>query len=255
MIINADDFGAAPAVTAAILESFRHGWCSSTTLMANMPGTDEACQLAHDHRLLEHIGLHLVLDDGPPLSEGIRRCSRFCDSRGLLAFRRHGITARLDASEKSALAAEIRAQIARCRGAGVPVTHVDSHHHVHTQWAICAVVLVIAREEGIPFVRLTRNCGRAARGPRAIYKRVLNARIRRAGLARTTYFGSIEDCGQLVQLEGARALDVAEVMVHPLRDGAGQVVDGNKPGTLAEAIARLPGWEDAVSFTGRRYPR
>ena len=43
-IINADDFGLSSSVNK-IVESFNNGLINSTTLMANMPGFEEAVEL------------------------------------------------------------------------------------------------------------------------------------------------------------------------------------------------------------------
>jgi chitin disaccharide deacetylase len=40
--INADDFGLNSSVNKAIIEAFDNNYINSTTLMANMPGFDEA---------------------------------------------------------------------------------------------------------------------------------------------------------------------------------------------------------------------
>ena len=45
LIINADDFGKCHAVNVAIRDAFRQGLISSTTLMANMDGFDEAVDM------------------------------------------------------------------------------------------------------------------------------------------------------------------------------------------------------------------
>src|SRR5712672_1191198 len=87
IIVNADDFGMSAEVNRAIVEAFENNVISSTTLMANMPGFDEACELAHRHRLVSKIGLHLNLTSGYPLSSPIRRCARLCDTNGMFRAR------------------------------------------------------------------------------------------------------------------------------------------------------------------------
>ena len=42
LIVNADDFGMSAAVNKAILKAFQEKLISSTSIMANMPGFDEA---------------------------------------------------------------------------------------------------------------------------------------------------------------------------------------------------------------------
>jgi hypothetical protein len=72
LIINADDFGLSTSVNRAVVASLQASLCSSTTIMANQPAFLEACQLAHDHRLFDRVGVHLVLTEGSPLTEAIK---------------------------------------------------------------------------------------------------------------------------------------------------------------------------------------
>jgi hypothetical protein len=74
-----------------------------------MPGFVEACELAHRHRLLGKIGLHLNLTSGYPLSAPIRRCSRFCDESAMFRSRRTRF--RLSKVERLAVETEIAAQV------------------------------------------------------------------------------------------------------------------------------------------------
>src|SRR5258708_34967740 len=87
IIVNADDFGMSAETNRAIVEAFENNVISSATLMTNTPGFDEACELAHRHRLLGKIGLHLNLTSGYPLSSPIRQCPRFCDNVGMFRAR------------------------------------------------------------------------------------------------------------------------------------------------------------------------
>jgi predicted glycoside hydrolase/deacetylase ChbG (UPF0249 family) len=255
LIINADDFGMSSDVSAAILESFKNGWCSSATLMVNMPGAEEAAQLAIDHRLTNHIGLHLDLDSrSVPQSDAIKSIPRFCDSEGRLSFSRRFPTLRLDNSEKSVLANEIRAQIDRCRSLGTPLTHVDSHHHVHTEWAIGMVLIKVAKENNISYVRLTRNTGAGIQIAKKIYKSVFNQKILRAGFARTRFFGDVDDYLHMAAKPDFQKLPTSfEVMVHPVFDEAGKVIDWAKREPLGKLISKLKDFESAESFTGHRY--
>ena len=47
LIVNADDLGYDAPTNAAILHSFERQLCSSATLLANMAGFEEACELIH----------------------------------------------------------------------------------------------------------------------------------------------------------------------------------------------------------------
>ncbi len=251
MIVNADDFGRSTVRNAAVVRAFEEGLVSSATVMPTMSGFDEAVALAHAGRLLARVGVHLTLTAGEPLTEGVRRCRRFCDAQGRFTKWRGATRAwRLSSTERHAVLAELRAQIERARAAGLPVTHVDSHHHVHNEWAIGGLVVRVARESRIPYVRLARNCGPgigvAARG----YKRLFNSRVRRSGLAATRYFGDVDDWLWLARTGASTSeLDDFELMTHPVLDTEGVLVDPEVRGEpLARLLAQVPPARAAVPF-------
>ena len=250
LIINADDFGLNHSINHAIIKSFELGLCSSTTLMANMPGFEEACCLAQERRLLNHVGIHLVLKDGASLTEAMKRSSPFCDREGLLAMSEFSPFLTLETSEKRILAAEIRAQIACCRGNGIFLTHLDSHFHLHTRWAILGVVAGVVKSENIPFVRLTRNCIPGMGLGKRLYKYMVNRRIRTAGLSRTRNFGDLADYHFFNQTAGSRLREQSfEVMIHPVFHKEGFVTDAGRNEPLETLIDSVEGYRDAVSFS------
>ncbi len=220
LIVNADDFGISAEVNWAIVEAFGKGVISSATLMTNMPGFDEACELAHRHGLLGKIGVHLNLSSGYPLSAPVRRCSRFCDDTGMFRSRRTRF--RLSKEERHALETEFAAQVEACLDRGLRPTHLDSHHHVHTEWAIGAAAITVARRYGIKAIRLSRNCGPGIDWVRKVYKVAYNSRLRIYGLAKTRYFGSSADVQEILAAPG----DV-EVMVHLTPEHARSIHDGS----------------------------
>jgi chitin disaccharide deacetylase len=219
VIVNADDFGMSAEVNRAIVEAFDKNVISSATLMTNMPGFEEACELAHHHRLQGRIGVHLNLTAGYPLSAPIQRCSRFCDEIGMFRYRQTHF--QLSKDEKVAVETEIAAQIKACLDHGLFPTHLDSHHHIHTEWAIGAAAITVAREYGIRAIRLSRNCGSGMDIVRKLYKVAYNSRLRIYGLAKTRYFGSSADTQEIP----ASASGDVEVMVHLTCEGAEDIPD------------------------------
>nr|BFE95654.1 hypothetical protein GCM10020185_61900 [Pseudomonas brassicacearum subsp. brassicacearum] len=71
VIVNADDFGLSLSENALILRAFETGVISSATAMANMPGFEQACEMARQPLLNGHVGLHFNLSYGPPLGQAI----------------------------------------------------------------------------------------------------------------------------------------------------------------------------------------
>lgn len=238
--MNADDFGASRQINEAILQAFQRGLISTASIMANMPGFEEACTLSHRHHLEGRIGLHLNLTSGKPLTTDIAACSRFCDAEGHWRPRRRVVW--LTRKEALALEAEILGQIMTCEQKGITPTHLDSHHHMHCEWGILPRVVCVAKRHGIGSIRIAFNCGPGRPGASAVhhmlarvYRHVSNVYLRYHGLARTAFFGDVRDTIHVLKMTTA---DV-EVMVHPMLDDCGQLVDLNGE-DLESALGALP---------------
>lgn len=258
LIINADDLGLDERTNRAIIQSFRKGLCSSTTLMPNMPGFGEACELIHENRLENHTGMHLVLTEGYPLSAKIRYLPRLCDKEGRLCLSMSDYIPIfwLESQEKEAIAEETIAQIRRCRDHGIPITHIDSHNSAHVRWAITSVLIPIVIEQRIPYVRITRNCGPNLGTLKKAYKYIFNYKLRTYNLALTRYFGSVEDFVFLKNKIGSpNGMESFEVMIHPSFNDKQILVDRTNDMLLEleEVIKDIDSYEDAVSFKGVKY--
>ncbi len=252
LIVNADDFGRSHEVNEAILYCFRHALCSSTSILANGVAFEEACAIAREHRLLDHVGLHIVLDEGVPLTTDIRRCTRLCSSQGRFCARANRFFVQRD--ERTAIARELAAQINKARAAGLPITHMDSHHHIHELWPILPIVLNMAGTYNIPYVRLAVNCGDLTSASLRLYRRAVNLKIRSRGFARTRYFGSLANFLWHIEHIDRFPLASCEVMIHPVQDRPDRVVvdSASRAVPLSD---RLPSELRAVivSYAGRRY--
>jgi predicted glycoside hydrolase/deacetylase ChbG (UPF0249 family) len=187
--------------------------------MTNMPAFVEACEQARSSGLDGRIGMHLNLTQGLALTMPIRGHESLCRPDGEFQPRSRNIW-RLSRAEAKAVEIELAAQIEASLTEGITPTHLDSHHHAHAQWPIGSIVISLARQFNIPAVRLSRNCGAGLSTPKNLYKNMFNARMARAGLAPTRWFGSARDVLATMPRSGP-----IEVMVHPERDLSGQVVD------------------------------
>lgn len=78
VIVNADDFGMNHNVNLAIDYCFKNNIISSTTIMANMPGFNEAVNLACIGKYDKYVGIHFNFVEGVPLSSSIKYCNRIC---------------------------------------------------------------------------------------------------------------------------------------------------------------------------------
>jgi predicted glycoside hydrolase/deacetylase ChbG (UPF0249 family) len=206
LIITADDFGRDASCTQAIADSLANGQISSTSIMANGHCFEMACELARTRGVGHRIGVHLVLDEGPPMSPQMRR---FADPAGNLCVRRRLIA--LGAEFARAIEAECAAQISRVIEAGIRPTHLDSHRHIHTALPIGRIVVALARRFNIRYVRPARNLSRSPSASARAYKWMFNRYV----AARTDtaqYFGDLEDFFE--HRYAVRDASLIECMVH-----------------------------------------
>ncbi|HMU42094.1 MAG TPA: ChbG/HpnK family deacetylase [Ignavibacteriaceae bacterium] len=231
IVVNADDFGMSSGVNGAILRSFELGYISTTTIMCNMPGFEEACQIAHDKKLTDRIGIHFNLTEGYPLSEKIKRLSKFCDQDGRMfkSFKGHLFSA----SEREAVYEELEMQLKKLKSFGITPTHADSHHHSHHFIGTQSIVIKLATANQIPAVRLRFNFGRLS-PQRKLYSKLFNMRLELAGLAKTKYFCEIRSVNKSL-FEKNKPV---EVMVHPYPGEDGGIVNYNAGKPLPPIIEK-----------------
>jgi len=227
IIINADDFGTSHSTDEAIIQTFSSDALSSTTIVANGASFESACQRAHDEKLLDRVGIHINLTDGLPLTDGIRKCPRFCDDSGCFLPKKLTLSRLLlpmHADEKLALVCEVKAQIHRCRQHGLPLTHADSHNHVHTEIMIGTLIMDVLKEEAIPYLRLTRNIGGNMSMAKKAYKHLFNGILSSKGLRGVSYFGEYSDLIGIYR-DGGNRTGSTEIMCHPVLGENGSVLD------------------------------
>ncbi|MBI3287280.1 MAG: ChbG/HpnK family deacetylase [Chloroflexi bacterium] len=158
LIVSADDFGLSPGVNRGVIEAHARGSLTSASLLVNLPASTEALELVRLHPSLD-LGLHLNLTLGRPLSP-LDEVSTLVDARGCFRSPSRllvGLLLRrisLDEIER-----ELSRQIAYCRGAGLRLTHLDSHLHFHALAPLRGLVARLARAEGISAWR-TPDLGR-----------------------------------------------------------------------------------------------
>ena len=137
LVVNADDFGASAGVNRGIVQAHRRGIVTSASLMVGMPGSEEAARLARECRGLS-IGLHVQFGDGPRAPAA-------------------------DISDPAACRASLDAQLIRFMElVRRRPTHLDSHHHVHTNPSLLPHFRETAERYGIPVRECSgvRHCSR-----------------------------------------------------------------------------------------------
>ncbi len=215
LVIHADDFGETVAITNGIRCAIEAGVLTSTSVMANMPATAYALQCVRPLMDRASFGVHLNLCEG----RALRANRTLVDGQGNLHPKRllirKALAGQLSLVE---LEEEICAQIALIRDAGVAVSHVDGHKHLHQLPIVSTAVANVLPRFAIGRVRLMRLRSRAALGNTGTLLRELAAWraahiFKRAGLR-----------------SPVRTVDLGEVMRKGADSrGAGALVDARGP--------------------------
>ena len=229
LVVNGDDFGMDEGVNRAITQAFEQGLIDRTTLMANMPGAQDAMKIAKERGFIDRVGIHINLTSGVPLTKKMRSDRVMCDKDGRFS----GDFARslrtrffLPKETKNHLESELRAQLDMYRSLGGTLWHIDSHHHVHTDPSVYRVLRKVIRDYPVTSVRLTRNMFRGGNPLMRIYKTFFNMSVRRLCDGDPRYFGSAEDYEEYIKYRPDIAKDhEVEVMVHPVYDSAQNLCD------------------------------
>jgi hopanoid biosynthesis associated protein HpnK len=231
LVVNADDFGISRGVNRGIVDAHRDGLVTSASLMPNLPSAEDALTRASICPDLG-LGLHLTLTAGRPLCRPaevptlVDPDGRFLLLGALLARLSTGKVRRDD------LRRELTAQIEWALRRGMRPSHLDSHHHVHTHPVVAPIVVGLAREHGIGWVRCpverALSLGLLSLVPRDAFRTVAISAFgtltrvlaRRAGLQTTGHFRGIglgTGFGEDGLISTLRALPpgLTELMTHP----------------------------------------
>jgi len=219
LVVNADDLGLTIGVNDGIFDAHDLGVLTSASVFAAAPATADAIRRARAHRSLG-IGAHLSLVDGSPTLPAsvvptlVTGGGRFRRSwRPFVAASLRG-----DVSMRE-VELELTAQIERLVGAGLTLTHLDSHKHVHLYPPVFAIVARLAVRFGIPVVRVPYERGSWLNGVLWLWARRNYREAERLGLRTPQFIGRIDTgalrADALRRLLPALRPGVAELMVHP----------------------------------------
>lgn len=224
LIVNADDYGLTEGVSRAILEAAERGIVTSTSVLAVAPAFEAAAPGLAASDL--GVGAHLALvGEDPPLLEA-REVPTLVDGRGAFSRSWRQLLPKVAAGrvDPADVHRELTAQVERITGAGLRVTHVDTHQHVHLWPPLGAVVLEVATAAGIGAVRIIRS---TARSPIGATVRRLGRRFERhataAGFRWPASATGLDEAGALaghrlvgaIDRLGAAGAPSAELATHP----------------------------------------
>ena len=232
LIVTADDFGLALSVNEAVEEGHRRGILTAASLMVT--GEAAADAIARAKRMPRlGVGLHLVLVDGTPalppeqVPDLVSRDGRFSGDVFTM-----GVRIFCHPASRRQAAAEIRAQLEAFQRTGLPLDHVNAHHHFHLHPVVQRELLRLAPQFGIKAIRVPLEppaAGRASGwrlgryGSSLIEARcaaTLKRRLDAAGIQRNDWIFGLAESGMMVAERVAHYLEqlpdgVSELYLHP----------------------------------------
>ncbi|HEY0511831.1 MAG TPA: ChbG/HpnK family deacetylase [Thermoanaerobaculia bacterium] len=225
LVVTADDVGLHPGLTAGALKAHDEGIVTACSVVANGRALDGAIGRLRDRPRLD-TGIHLTLVGERPLSPPQRVPSLLGrDGAFLPGFRAFAARYVLGGIDRQEIEEELRRQIETLLAAGLRLVHANSHQHLHVLPRIFEIVVRLAEEYEIPYVRIPRDPA-AHLSPRGLEIGILNrigrrARQRLEGSAvRTTdRTVGILEAGNLTRERLARILEdvdgTTELVCHP----------------------------------------
>ena len=207
LIVNADDFNLTEGVSEGILEAHDRGIVTSTSFMVNLPAPAHIVKELNKRKRLG-VGLHLNITLGMPVSPA-RKVPTLVDANGVFRKRAKLDFRRLSGEE---LALEYRSQIEKFKKLlGRLPTHLDTHHHLHAEKKIFAVLNQVAAGYRLP-IRISGICFPGAR-----------KRLKAKGIPTTdTLIEDLEpqkawNTGSLTKILAGLKPGIHELMCHPAR--------------------------------------
>lgn len=228
LIVHADDLGLADHINRGIIDAYKHGILTSTSIVACGAAYDDAVLMLKAHPGLD-LGVHLTLTQESPLLAPFRVRSLLGDDGRFLptpqALLRRYLRGRVRLSD---IHEEFTAQIRRARASGLRVTHLDSHQHVHMLPGVFQIARDLAQRFSIPAIRLLREPLRLAPTKRNLELLVLRRLSRSASrhlqpLRSADHTAGFRVAGRLTAASLLKIIDklpargVVELICHPGR--------------------------------------
>jgi predicted glycoside hydrolase/deacetylase ChbG (UPF0249 family) len=212
-ITNADDLGESRSINRAIFDLMAEGLVTSATILANAPATEEACRESANYGN-RSFGAHLNLTQFDPLTGNAGVGALMRTGRGDGSAREWKTLAAL----RRPIFQEWCAQVERIQSFGIAVSHLDSHHHVHTIPTLLPAVKAVQQRYAIRKVRISKNLYTRRERPGALLrfkKTLFNAVLRTWHKTLTTdVFTDLAGFQENRDLIERRQWSV-EIMLHP----------------------------------------
>ena len=219
VIINADDFGINEVVTSEIERMITLRAITSTTIMANGQCLDEVKRIALLHPEISY-GIHLCLSEFKSITKShVLELYGLIDENGYFIHKQIFKIKKCDDILKNAIKSELNAQIDVIEALDIPISHADSHHHVHTIYPLKEVFSEVLNKREINKIRLGcdfRNLRSKMHICQWIHRNKLNNFYRNAFCTTDVFYSFAEFLNAGCPINEGEAI---ELMCHPGHHG------------------------------------
>jgi len=241
LVVTADDAGLHPGMTAGALAAHDTGIVTAVSVSSNGRAFEDAVARLRERPGLD-VGIHLTLVGEAPLSPPREVRSLLGRDGRLLPgwpiFARRWLLGRVRPDH---VEAELRRQIERLLATGLPIIHANAHQHLHVLPGLFEIVLRLAEEHRIPWIRIPAEPAAALPvSPRALQIFLLNALGRSA--RRRLHPEGTRAAGRTIGVLTAGHLTV-EALGRAIDQIGGQT--GSQAGEVSELVCH-PGLGDAA---------
>ena len=218
VLANADDLGLNASVNKAILHCFEEGYINSASVLTNTIGFPESVQLIHTSSCMHNLGVHVNLAQGRPLTNISKR---YLDADGNFDIEKTGKKLNFFNNEdKQDFIKEIYAQINLALVNKLPVSHLDSHYHLHTLPGFYKLFIKAARHFNLK-LRLAQTYKEDSY-IKFLYRQYINRIIVSNKLGYSAYFETVD---KFLEKHNSHQNNFVEVMLHPDFDLEGNITD------------------------------
>jgi len=219
LIVTADDLGLIKSVNDGIVDACKDGIVTAVSVIPTGEAFRDALDVIKDLPFGD-IGAHLALSETKPLLPA----SKFYKNHNEFFF--DMLFGRVDLS---GIYSELKAQMEALKNAGLKITHINSHEHIHMIPKVLDIFIRLAKEYNVPAIRFPRG-DRPVRGMSLgenYRKMVLDYFASRmkgglsdSGLKYTDHFVGLLDAGSLnsdriKNIIGFLKEGVTELVTHP----------------------------------------
>ena len=219
LIVNADDLALSQSINKAILLCYTEGYINSASIITTTPFFDETVALIQQNPVIRNLGLHANFAEGKPLTNF--KHTQFLDEEGNWNLKEtQKYSNSLSAEVKQDFITELHAQIERALNAGIAITHLDSHYHLHILPCFFNIFIQAAKKYNLK-LRLAQ-ISHEHNIIKYFYRSYINIKIK---LHKCNYTSTFENLGEYLKNFPNNSSKNTELMTHPDLDKNGGLTD------------------------------